>query len=174
MGCNEHAKKVQKPLRDIFDEIQIALNNFAYHNHLLQLFNQFWHSDIICLLIPPSPDLNQDANEHRRKLHSIILSNFSAQIDMIPIRKVNCHVNLHASLDFFVQFFQNFVDIDGEVLYFVECIGWYFFGSCEEKGKQNDWIMHHASFIAIINDPLIRALMIESYKLYTDNLRQVN
>ena len=88
----------------------------------------------------------------------MILTDFSAQIDMVPFRKVNCHVNKHASLDIFVQFFQNFVDIDGEVIYYMECFEWYFFRGCEEKGKQNDWVMHNVSFNAIFEDPEIVGL----------------
>ena len=74
---------------------------------------------------------------------AIGMSDFASQMDLIPVRKVNCHVNRHASVRVSVILFQQTIIIDGHEIIFIACHEWFIFGSCEEKGKQNDWVFHN-------------------------------
>ena len=151
-GDNERTVKTEMALKDVFRELQISLIEFAAHIIPMQLWNQMRHLAVHHVIDYP--------------LKVIAFSDFSSQMDLEPVRKVNCHVNKHASLGIFVLFFQDNVIIHDEEVKFIACREWFIFGSCEEKGKQNDWIFHNGA-----NDYIIDyyGLLKTLWEIWTDN-----
>jgi hypothetical protein len=102
---------------------------------------------------------------------AVICTDFSSQMDLVPVRKLNCHVNKHASLGVFCIYFkQQLQDINGNTTTtFIDCHDWYIFGSCDEKGKKNDWIFHAAALKYIVAYYQEHMPSITLIDLWTDN-----
>ena len=151
-GDNERTMKTERELRHIFLELKESLVTFAAHTVPLQMWNQMRHLAVHNVIQNPQK--------------VIAFSDFSSQIDLEPVRKVNCHVNKHASLGIFVLFLPEKIIIEGREIEFIACHEWYIFGSCEEKGKKNDWIFHNAAFDYIIKHYSHQR---SEWEIWTDN-----
>jgi hypothetical protein len=154
-GDNERTMKQERMLKDIFADLKEALVDYAKHIVPLQMWNQMRHLAIARIINKPQT--------------TFLLTDFSSQMDLEPIRKVNCHVNEHASIAIFVIFFQDSIMMDGEMTKFTACHEKYFFGGCKEKGKQNDFVMHNTALDSIIQDEEYINLSTGSLDLFSDN-----
>ena len=77
------------------------------------------------------------------KLHC--RTDFSAMMDFVPIRKVNCHVNTHGVLCIWCFNFKKVVRLSsGEEIVLMHSHDWIVLGSAEGKGKRNDWVASNA------------------------------
>ena len=72
-------------------------------------------------------------------------TDFSAMMDFVPIRKINCHINTHGVLCIWTVNFKKKESLkSGEEITVMHSEDWIGFGSAEGKGKQNDWVFSNA------------------------------
>lgn len=123
VGDQQETRKVKIPLNQVLQDLEVALMDYSKHYIKLVFINQ---ERLLCL--------------HNLKNDTIMITtDFSSQMDLVPPRKVNCHVNKHANLGNFCVYWKNqIVTGQGERIDYVECHEWYALGGCEESGKQND------------------------------------
>ena len=152
-GDNERTGKKSMTISEVFEGLRTSLKDFAKHTGPLQMWNQGRR-------IAAAHLLNQ-------AFKMVCMTDFSSQMDLVPVRKVNCHINKHASLGIFVLLFQETANVDGEVIKYIACHEWYVFGSCEEKGKQNDWVFHNKAQDFIQSHSQYST--IKTWEWFTDN-----
>ena len=100
----------------------------------------------------------------------LIWTDFSAQLDLEPIRKVNCHVNKHAVLGVFCCFYKESITLsNGKEIEIIQSHDWFVTGECEEKGKQNDWIFHRAALDYIADYYKNEQPQLDRLHMWTDN-----
>jgi hypothetical protein len=124
----QETRKVKVPLNQVLQDLEAALVDYSKHYIKLVFINQ---QRLLCLHFLENDTI-------------MITTDFSSQMDLVPPRKVNCHVNKHANLGNFCVYWKNQMETDsGERIDYMECHEWYALGGCEESGKQNDWIFHN-------------------------------
>ena len=97
----------------------------------------------------------------------LLFTDFSASMDLKPIKTDNCHVDRHAVLAvYYVLHNRRKVDLEtGETINYNETDVWYAFGDSQEKGKKNDVIFHNA----VLKKILSYYPSITRVKIWTDN-----
>jgi hypothetical protein len=87
IGDNERTIKVEKKMREVFQELQNSLIAFSKHTIALQLFNRQRYLNLMNL------------GENRAQ----VCTDFSSQLNLEPIRKVSGALLLLLSFSFFTQ-----------------------------------------------------------------------
>lgn len=150
----ESTKKVRLPVNQIFLALKEALTDLSKHIIQLEFLNRQRYLNLMKM------PLNK----------AVICTDFSAQMDLVPVRKLSCHVNKHASLGVFCIYMKRQLNVHGKgTITFIDCHDWYVFGSCDEKGKKNDWIFHTAALKYIVAYYREHNPSILSIDLWTDN-----
>lgn len=128
--------------------------------------------------IPHETDTKWNRRAQKIDLHTVgidtilIMTDFSAQMNLTPLKKECCHVDAHANLAIFYVFTNRrnvkIQESDDEVEV-LTCDTWFMFGGCEEKGKKNDWIFHNACLKHIIQFYKSKDPRIKKTRIWTDN-----
>jgi hypothetical protein len=91
-GDNERTMKVEKKMRDVFQELRISLITFSQHSIALQLFNRQRYLNL----------KNLDYNKAQ------ICTDFSSQLNLEPIRKVRSGGDLVIIFSPFILVFESY------------------------------------------------------------------
>ena len=145
----------KKSVKDLTADFNIFLIEYFKHYYHLTILTRFRKIDVATF---PLNTL-------------LVCTDFSAQMDLKPIRTDNCHVNAHASLQIvYTLLNRRSIRIDtGELVTYNDTHIWYCFGSCEERGKKNDWIFHNAVLHYVIRYYVNKYSFINTVRIHTDN-----
>lgn len=149
----ESTKKVRLPLNQIVLALKDALVDLSKHVIQLELINRQRYLNVMKMPFDKA----------------VICTDFSAQMDLVPVRKTSCHTNKHASLGVFCIYMKRQLNVNGKDIIFIDCHDWFVFGSCDEKGKKNDWIFHNAALKYIVAYYREHFPSVSSIDLWTDN-----
>jgi hypothetical protein len=154
VGDQQETKKVRIPLKNVVEDLKVALIDFSKHMVGLVFLNQ---QRLLSL-------------HHLNNQTMMITTDFSSQMDLVPPRKVNCHTNRHANLGVFCVYFRNELTTNtSNVVKYIECHEWYALGGCEEVGKQNDWIFHNSVLDYILSYYNVNFPHLKDIILWSDN-----
>ena len=100
-----------------------------------------------------------------------VYTDFSAQMDLEPNKKDNCHVNTHATLAvYYVITNQRLVELkSGDLIEYVNTEVWYAIGGTQEKGKKNDVVFHKAVLDHILRHYTSKDPLLKKVRVWTDN-----